>query len=75
MSFNVNTIAHSNLGQVPRQEEKEKKNYAAVKTTPNINQGKGATLVPSALKLLHREKERKNQWGSGGLQAWPETGS
>jgi hypothetical protein len=32
-------------------------------------------LVPSTVKLLHREKERKNQWGSGVLQAWPETGS
>ena len=29
-------------------------------------------MVLSTLKLLHREKERKNQWGSGGLQAWPE---
>jgi hypothetical protein len=26
-------------------------------------------LVPSTVKLLHREKERKNQWGSGGLPA------
>ena len=32
-------------------------------------------MVPSTVKLLHREKERKNQWGSGVLQAWPETGS
>jgi len=47
----------------------------AVKATPHINEGKGATLVPSTVKLLHQEKERKNQWGSGGLQAWPETGS
>jgi hypothetical protein len=46
----------------------------AVKATPHINLGKGATLVPSTVKLLHREKERKNQWGSRGLQAWPETG-
>jgi hypothetical protein len=37
---------------------------------------KGATLVPSTVKLLHSEKERKrNQWGSRGLQAWPDTGS
>jgi hypothetical protein len=28
-----------------------------------------------AVKLLHHEKERKNQWGSRGLQAWPEIGS
>ena len=46
----------------------------AVKATPHINLGKGATLVPSTVKLLHREKERKNQWGSRGLQDWPETG-
>jgi len=51
-----------------------KKTAQAVKATPHINQEKGATLVPSTVKLLH-EKERKNQWGSGGLQAWPETGS
>jgi len=45
----------------------------AVKTTPHIYEGKGATLVPSTVKLLHRE--RKNQWGLGRLQAWPETSS
>jgi len=33
-----------------------------VRTTPHINQGKGATLVPSTVKLLHREKERKKWW-------------
>jgi hypothetical protein len=27
------------------------------------------------VKLLHRKKERENQWGSRGLQAWPEIGS
>jgi hypothetical protein len=54
---------------------KKKKTTQAVKTTPHIIEGKGATMVPSTVKLLHREKERKNQWGSGGLQAWPETGS
>ena len=54
----------------------ERKTTQAVKaTTPHNNKGKGATLVPSAVKLLHRKEERKNQWGSGGLQAWPETGS
>jgi len=53
----------------------EKKSTQAVKTTPHIKLRKGATLVPSTVKLLHREKERTNQWGSGGLQAWPETGS
>ena len=30
-------------------------------------------MVPSIVKLLHRVKGRKNQWGSEGLQAWPET--
>jgi hypothetical protein len=30
-----------------------------VKATPHINKGKGATLVPSTVKLLHREKEGK----------------
>ena len=54
---------------------KKRKSTQAVKTTPHINKGKGVTLVPSIVKLLHRKKERKNQWGSGGLQAWPETGS
>jgi hypothetical protein len=47
----------------------------AVNATPHISLRKGATMVPSSVKLLHREKEWKNQWGSGGLQAWPETGS
>ena len=32
-------------------------------------------MVPSTVKLLHREKERKYQWGLRGLQAWPATGS
>jgi hypothetical protein len=32
-------------------------------------------LVSSTVKLLHHKKERKKQWGSKGLQAWPETGS
>jgi hypothetical protein len=54
--------------------EKEKTTQA-VKATPHINKRKGAILVPSTVKLLHREKERKNLWGSGGLQAWPETES
>jgi hypothetical protein len=29
-----------------------------VKATPHSNKGKGATLVPSTVKLLHHEKER-----------------
>jgi hypothetical protein len=41
-----------------------------------LPQGKGnTTLVLSTVKLLHHEKKRINQWGSRGLQAWPETGS
>jgi hypothetical protein len=51
-----------------KRKEKEKTTQA-VNTTPHINQGKGATLVPSTVTLLHREKERKNQWGSRGSQA------
>ena len=31
----------------------------AVKATPHNNSGKGVTLVPSTVKLLHRKKERK----------------
>ena len=31
----------------------------AAKTTPHINQGNRATLVPSTVKLLHREKDGK----------------
>jgi hypothetical protein len=66
-----------NLGASPHDWgfAKKEKTTQAVKATPHNNQGKGATLVPSTAKLLHREKERKNQWGSGGLQAWPESGS
>jgi len=39
--------------------EIEEKTTQAVKTTFHINQGKGATLVPSTVKLLHCDKERK----------------
>ena len=52
-----------------------KKTTQEVKVTTHINKGKWSTLVPSTVKLLHREKERENQWGSRRLQAWPETGS
>jgi len=48
--------------------------YAQIRNI-QLNLGKGATLVPSTVKLLHRRKERKNQWELRGLQAWPETGS
>jgi hypothetical protein len=58
----------------PKRKKEIEKRYRQ-KATPRINSGEGATLVPSTVKLLHRKKERKMQWGSGGLQAWPETGS
>jgi hypothetical protein len=45
-----------------------KKTTQAVKATPHIYEGKGATLVLSTVKLLHREKERENQWGSEGCR-------
>jgi len=32
-------------------------------TTPNINQGKGATLVLGTVKLLHRRKENGDRLG------------
>jgi len=57
------------------QAKRKRKTTRAVKATPHIYQRKGATLVPSTVKLLHCKKERKNQRGSGGLRAWPETGS
>jgi len=28
-------------------------------TTPYVNQGKGATLVPGTVKLLHQKKKKK----------------
>jgi hypothetical protein len=37
--------------------EKGEKTTQAVKATPHNKSGKGATLVPSTVKLLHREKE------------------
>jgi hypothetical protein len=46
------------------QRKKRKKTTQAVKATPHINEGKEATLVPSTVKLLHRKKLRRNQWGS-----------
>ena len=54
---------------------RKRKNYAGSKNHSPHQLRKKATLVPSTVKLLHREKERNNQWGSRGLQAWPETGS
>jgi hypothetical protein len=35
--------------------KRKRKNCQAVKATPHINKGKGATLVPSTVKLLHRK--------------------
>jgi len=43
-----------------KKKKKEKCTQAVKATPPHINQGKEATLVPSAVKLLHREKERKS---------------
>ena len=40
------------------------------KLLPTLNKEKEPLWY--RVKLLHREKERKNQWGSRGLQAWPE---
>jgi hypothetical protein len=67
--------SHWNQSSFILKQVEEEKTTQAVKITPHINLGKGATLVPSTVKLLHRKKERKNRWGSRGLQAWPETGS
>ena len=52
---------HASAGttMIRRDNIRKKKTTQAVKATPHINQGKGATLVPSTVKLLHREKERK----------------
>ena len=47
--------------------KRKEKTTQAVKANPHINQGKGATLVPSTVKLLHRKKKRENQWGSRGV--------
>jgi hypothetical protein len=40
--------------------QRKRKNSQAMKATPHINSGKGAILVPSTVKLLHRKKEGKN---------------
>jgi hypothetical protein len=47
------------MAQFQNSSKEKEKATQAVKATPHINQGKGATLVPSTVKLLHREKERK----------------
>jgi len=41
--------------------------------TPDIGLGKGATLVPGTVELLHHKEEY--QWRSEGLQALPEISS
>jgi len=38
---------------------KQEKTTQVVKTTPHINQGKGATLVSSTVKLLHQKRKGK----------------
>jgi hypothetical protein len=40
------------------EKRRRKKTTQVVKATPHIKYGKGATLVPSTVKLLHREKEK-----------------
>jgi len=56
--------------------KRKEKTMQAVKPLPTlIKKKEPRTLVPSTIKLLHCKKERRNQWGSRGLQAWPETGS
>jgi hypothetical protein len=39
--------------------KRKRKSTQAVKATPHINKGKGATFVPNTVKLLHREKGKK----------------
>ena len=41
----------------------QSKTTQAVKTTPHNNQGKGATLVLSTVKLLHRKKRKGKSMG------------
>jgi hypothetical protein len=43
--------------------KKKRKITQAVKTTPHNNQGKGATLVLSTVKLLHRKKRKGKSMG------------
>jgi len=43
----------------------------AAKTTPHINQGNRATLVPSTVKLLHREKDGKINGDQEGCRLGP----
>jgi hypothetical protein len=38
--------------------KKKEKTTQAVRANPHINSGEKATLVPSTVKLLHREKEK-----------------
>jgi hypothetical protein len=49
-------------------EKKQKKTTQAVESTPHIDQEKGATLVPSTVKLLHHEKERKSNGDQEGCR-------
>jgi len=66
------------IGNQPCQAGGERKqiNYAGSENhSPHSLRKRRHSLVPSTVKLLHCEKERKNQWELRGLQAWPETGS
>jgi hypothetical protein len=43
--------------------KRKRKATQAVETTPHFKYGKGATLVPSTVKLLHREKGKEKSMG------------
>jgi hypothetical protein len=70
-----------NLGAAPhdwgfaKKKEKEKLRRQ-LKPLPTVikKEKEPLYLVLSTVKLLHREKERKNQCGSA-MWVWPETGS
>ena len=51
--------------------KRKRKNMQAAKTTPHINQGNRATLVPSTVKLLHREKDGKINGDQEGCRLGP----
>jgi hypothetical protein len=54
----------------------KKKNYAGNEfPVPTLSKEEKTQSVPSTVKLLHQKVYKNDQWGSGGLQAWPETGS
>jgi len=51
------------------------KTTQAVKTTPHINEGKEATLVPGTVRIFYRKGKERGRRGLGGSQASPVTGS